>query len=56
MIKDHGLVRINHHMYLFQDFTYPKLSLIDPFDGKIKFMDYDKMIKEIYKTGFFWIN
>jgi len=50
MIKDHGLVGINHHLYLFYDFNYPKLNLIDPVDGKIKLKDYDKMIKEMYKT------
>ena len=54
MIKDHGLVGINHHMYLFYDFNYPKLSLIDPSDGKIKLKDYDKMIKEMYKTEVFF--
>lgn len=41
-------------MYLFYDFNYPKLDLIDPLDGEIRLEDYDKMIKEMYKTkGFF---
>ena len=54
MKKDHGLVGINHHIYLFYDFDYPKLNLIDPLDGKIKFKDYDTMIEEMCKTeGFF---
>jgi len=54
MKKDHGLVGINHHMYLFSDFNYPKLNLIDPLDGKIKLKDYDSMIQEMYSTeGFF---
>jgi ABC-type bacteriocin/lantibiotic exporter with double-glycine peptidase domain len=54
MKKDHGLVGINQHIYLFYDFNYPKLNLIDPLDGEIKLKDYNKMIKEMYKTeGFF---
>jgi len=54
MILDHGLVGINHHIYLLYDFNYPKLDLIDPIDGKIKAKDYDKMIEEMYKTkGYF---
>ena len=54
MKKNHGLVGINHHIYLYYDFNYPKLILIDPLDGKIKLKDYNKMIKEMNKTeGFF---
>ena len=54
MKKYHGLVGINHHMFLFSDFNYPKLNLIDPMDGKIKLKDYDSMIEEMYRTeGFF---
>ena len=40
MKKDHGLVGINHHMYLFYDFNSPKLNLANPFDGEMKLKDY----------------
>jgi len=54
MKKDHRLVGINQHMYLFSGFNYPKLNLIGPLDGKIKLKDYDSMIEEMYTTeGFF---
>ncbi len=48
MNKDHGLVGTNHRMYLFYDFKYPNLDLVNHLDGKIKLEDHDKMIKEMY--------
>lgn len=54
MKKEHGLVGIKNHSYLFYDFKYPKVQLIDPNDKKIKTQDYDEMIKEMYNSeGFF---
>ena len=54
MKKDHGLIGIKHHSYLFYDFKYPKIQLKDPNDGKIKIKEYNQMIKEMYNTeGFF---
>jgi len=54
MKKDHGLVGINNHLYLLNDFNYPTLHLIDPSDGKIKLKDYYEMIYEMNETvGFF---
>lgn len=56
MKKDHGLVGIDHHIYLFFDFNYPDVNLIDPSDGKIKSMDYYEMVKKMCETEGFWIN
>lgn len=52
--KNHGLVGIKDHVFLFYNFKYPELKLIDPNDKKIKTKDYSKLIKEMYNTeGFF---
>ena len=48
MKKDHGLVGINHHIYLFYDFNYPKLNLTDPSDGKIKLKEFSLNYNYLY--------
>ena len=54
MRKDHGLVGIDNHSYVFYDFKYPELKLIDPNNAQIKTKDYCQMIKEMCNTkGFF---
>ena len=54
MKQDHGLVGIDCHMYLFSDFDYPGVNLIDPSDGKIISKEYDEMVREMCETeGFF---
>lgn len=52
--NNHGLIGIKDHCFLFYDFKYPELKLIDPNNKKIKIKDYETMIKEMYNTeGFF---
>ena len=52
--RGHGLVGIKDHSFLFYDFKYPELKLIDPNDKEIKIKNYAQLIKEMYDAkGFF---
>lgn len=54
MKKHHGLIGVKDHAYVFYDFKYPQINLIDPNDQEIKTKDYNQIIKEMYNTeGFF---
>lgn len=55
MIAHQGFIGINDHTYLFVDYKYPNVKMIDPEKGKLKTKEYHSMIKEMYdyKKGFF---